>query len=185
MTATCPSCGGSVEVNASFCTWCGTVTGAASPPPGPVYGSQYPVHGPTYAYPPPYPYAYPQRTDTRRSLASSGCTLLMVTGGLALLLVPVAFLMGAFLAGTVLMAGALLSILGGIMAQRGIMPYMVLLGAVILIAGAILFMPASGFGIIYVLIGLVMVIASLAMILLGFKDLLERARARGRVAGTH
>ncbi len=65
------------------------------------------------------------------------------------------------------------------------MPYMVLLGAVILIAGAILFMPASGFGIIYVLIGLVMVIASLAMILLGFKDLLERARARGRVAGTH
>jgi hypothetical protein len=117
-------------------------------------------------------------------MATVGCVLLVVTAGLALLLVPVAYLMGAFNAGTMMMAGALLSIAGGLLAMKGIMPYISLGGAALLIAGSVYFIPASGFGIIYVLVGLIMVGASLVMILIGYKDLLGRADARGATFGT-
>jgi hypothetical protein len=104
----------------------------------------------------------------------------MVTAGLALPFVLLGFFVGFFLEGTLLLAGSLLAMASGWLALRGIMPYLTIVGAALLIAGAVAIVPASGFGVIYVLIGLVMALASLAMILMGFRDLTLRAEARAR-----
>jgi hypothetical protein len=123
--------------------------------------------------------------DTKRTLAHSGCSLLMVTGGLALVLVPIALLNDGLTEGMLLLAGALLAMAGGWMALRGIMPYMSVAGGALLLVGALFFIPFTGFGlIIFVLAGLLMVIVSLALIILGYKDLMRREEARSRLAGS-
>jgi hypothetical protein len=107
----------------------------------------------------------------------------MVTAGLAFPFVLLGFLVGSFVEGTLLLAGSLLAMVSGWMALRGMMPHLTVVGAALLIAGAVAIIPASGFGVIYVLMGLVMAIASLVMILVGFGDLTGRAVARAESTG--
>ncbi|HYB02661.1 MAG TPA: zinc ribbon domain-containing protein [Ktedonobacteraceae bacterium] len=61
----CPTCGNSIAVDQRFCTNCGTVLEAESPPPPSQYGAQPPSQSYPYSQPPPYaqqppPYAQPQ-----------------------------------------------------------------------------------------------------------------------------
>jgi membrane protein implicated in regulation of membrane protease activity len=74
---------------------------------------------------------------------------------------------------------------GGAMAIKGVLPYMAVTGGILLFVGAAVFIPFTAFGlIIFVLAGMVMVFASLAMIIMGYKDLERRTEARSRLVGT-
>lgn len=165
----------------SYCTYCGTRVAGPE-------GGQHQVYGPTPVYHPhpfPFPFISPDLLEARskRSAAGAGCVLMMVTGGLALLMVPF-MLMGVtgvvFSSGLILLAGALTSIAGGVLALRGITPYMAVGGPCLMALGAVLFLPDSLFFVTPVLIGIALAVGSLALVLYGWSDLRDRALARTR-----
>jgi len=167
----------------SYCTYCGTRV-------APTGGGQHQVYRPPPAYlpqyaPPPFPFPYPQMMEARskRSAAGSGCILMMVTGGLALLMTPFMLLGGTgtmLFSGILLLAGAGVSISGGVLALKGITPYMAVAGPCLLVMGALLFLPESFFFVIPVVMGIALAIGSLVLVLYGWSDLRQRAAIRAQ-----
>ena len=185
MTTPCPRCGYRVSDGMNFCTYCGTkVVGpeagqhqAFQPPPA--YYPQYNMQ------PFPFPYLSPELMEARskRSAAGAGCVLMMVTGGLALLIVPFMLMGGTsigLVSGLILLAGAATSISGGVLALRGITPFMTVAGPCLMVLGAVLFLPDSFFFVVPVLVGIALAIGSLILVLYGWSDLRNRTLARAR-----
>jgi hypothetical protein len=74
------------------------------------------------------------------------------------------------------------TIIGGSLALKGIMPILAAAGPPLLIIGAVWLLFISPFFAMVALIGIVMAVISMALVVYGWSDLIARAEMRNRMA---
>ena len=82
-----------------------------------------------------------------------------------------------------LMVSSLVAIAGGALAARGIMPLLAGAGPALLILASVVLMTVGPLLVIVAIIGMTLAVISLGLVLFGWSDLVERARARERALG--
>jgi hypothetical protein len=173
----------------SFCPTCGAgVVAQAGAVPFPETASmpQYstftppPVAAPPMAYPMPYPYYYARPPMTGFRMASvAGGIILLIDAILAGIAGVFMLFQWFYLEGILLLVGLAMGIVGAISVFIIRFPVMGIVGAAILMAGGlvVIFFVPWGWWIIG-LIGLILATISLALILIGWRDLMEKTAQR-------
>jgi hypothetical protein len=189
MDTPCPSCHGLVGAGMSFCPTCGAPTvdqaGAnyvQDNAPQPQYATFTPPPMATapMAYPMPYPHYYSRPPMSGLRMASVAGGVILLVDSILAGIVGIALLFDwLFLVGILLIVGLAMGITGAVSVFIIRLPLLGIIGACVLMAGgaAVIFaIPWSGW--IIGIIGIILAIISLTLIMVGWREMQEKALLR-------